>query len=101
MILEGELFYRLAAIHIFLHTLIHHSFLLFRFSSPSKYKLDRLFLKRFWRCWKVIFPGCLSTTFLLLVLLMGLSLAGTVEPLSSIKRPVIKVNKLLSVKYCN
>ncbi|XP_020624064.1 ATP-binding cassette sub-family D member 4-like isoform X2 [Orbicella faveolata] len=44
-------------------------------SSPSKYKLDRLFLKRFWRCWKVIFPGCLSTTSLLLVLLMGLSLA--------------------------
>ncbi|KAJ7384685.1 ATP-binding cassette sub- D member 4 [Desmophyllum pertusum] len=42
---------------------------------PSKYKLDRLFLKRFWRCWKVIFPGWFSTTFLLFVLLMGLSLA--------------------------
>ncbi|XP_020629504.1 ATP-binding cassette sub-family D member 4-like, partial [Orbicella faveolata] len=47
----------------------------FRFSPPSKYKLDRLFLKRFWRCCKVMFPSCLSTSSLLLVLLMGLSLA--------------------------
>ncbi|KAL9952743.1 hypothetical protein ACROYT_G040037 [Oculina patagonica] len=44
-------------------------------SPPSKYKLDRLFVKRFWRCCKVMFPGWLSTSFLLLVLLMGLSLA--------------------------
>ena len=57
----------------FLH--IFYIFALFC-SSPSKFKLDRLFLKRFWRCWKEANPGLLSTTFLLFVLLVGLSLAG-------------------------
>ena len=59
---------------LFLH--IFYIFALFFCSSPSKFKLDRLFLKRFWRCWKEANPGLLSTTFLLFVLLVGLSLAG-------------------------
>ena len=88
----------------FWQTLIHHSFLLFCFSSPSKYKLDCLFLKRFWRCLKVIFPGCKSTTFLLLVLLMGLSLAGTIGPILSgrllLNGQLSKVNELSWVEYC-
>lgn len=37
--------------------------------------LDRVFLRRFWCCIKIIFPACSSTTFLLFVLLLGLSLA--------------------------
>ncbi|XP_058954936.2 lysosomal cobalamin transporter ABCD4-like isoform X1 [Pocillopora verrucosa] len=45
-------------------------------SSPSKYKLDRWFVKRFWRCWKVMTPSCSSTTFLLFVLLVGFALAA-------------------------
>ena len=50
--------------------------LLICYSSPSKYKLDRWFVKRFWRCWKVMTPSCSSTTFLLFVLLVGFALAG-------------------------
>ncbi|CAH3183129.1 unnamed protein product, partial [Porites evermanni] len=44
-------------------------------SSSSKFKLDRLFLKRFWRCLKVMFPSWLATSSLLFVVFLGVSLA--------------------------
>ncbi|XP_022787215.1 ATP-binding cassette sub-family D member 4-like [Stylophora pistillata] len=44
--------------------------------SSRKYKLDRLFVKRFWRCWKVMNPSCSSTPFLLFVVLVGFALAA-------------------------
>ncbi|KAM7448623.1 ATP-binding cassette sub- D member 4 [Porites harrisoni] len=44
-------------------------------SSSSKFKLDRLFLKRFWRCLKVMFPTWLATSSLLFVVFLGVSLA--------------------------
>jgi len=43
--------------------------------SQGKFKLDRLFLKRFWRCLKVMFPGWLAPSTVLFVLLLGVSLA--------------------------
>lgn len=46
-----------------------------RDGSPGKVKLDMLFLKRFLRCCKVMFPGWLSSSSLLFVLLLGVSLA--------------------------
>lgn len=42
--------------------------------SSRKFKLDWLFLKRFWRCCKVMFPGWLASSSLLFVLLLGVSL---------------------------
>lgn len=44
-------------------------------SLRKKHSLNRIFLRRFWCCIKIIFPGFLSTTFLLLVLILGLSLS--------------------------
>ena len=44
--------------------------------APAKFKLDMLFLKRFFRCWKVMFPGWLASSTLLFILLLGVSLAG-------------------------
>ncbi|XP_067030926.1 lysosomal cobalamin transporter ABCD4-like isoform X2 [Acropora muricata] len=43
--------------------------------APAKFKLDMLFLKRFFRCWKVMFPGWLASSTLLFILLLGVSLA--------------------------
>lgn len=43
--------------------------------EQKTHALDRIFVRRFWCCLKIIFPSWLSTTVLLFVLLLGLSLA--------------------------
>ena len=58
---------------IYLHFIVCYVFLC---RSQGKFKLDRLFLKRFWRCLKVMFPGWLAPSTVLFVLLLGVSLAG-------------------------
>ena len=76
-LLEGIHRLKLLLMHWYLLLLhIPKISLLICYSSPSKYKLDRWFVKRFWRCWKVMTPSCSSTTFLLFVLLVGFALAG-------------------------
>ena len=47
--------------------------------KPGRYRLGLRFLRRFWRCLRILNPHCLSPTFLLFVTLLGLSLAGKAQ----------------------
>ncbi|XP_015770297.1 PREDICTED: ATP-binding cassette sub-family D member 4-like [Acropora digitifera] len=63
--------------------------------APAKFKLDMLFLKRFFLCWKVMFPGWLASSTLLFILLLGVSLAVTFQGKVAVKY----VSRLLYIRW--